>query len=85
MVKTKCKHKKMVKLEPQDMCRKNHCHEAWLIPACTCPDGKDFIGGVVVLRLIPPSPVSLQASLCSGGEGCRLSENCRRGSGRAQC
>ncbi len=38
--------------------------EAWLSPARTCPDGKDIRGGVGVLRRFPPSPVSLQASLC---------------------
>lgn len=38
--------------------------EAWLSQARTCPDEKDIRGGVGVLRLFPPSPVSLQASLC---------------------
>lgn len=46
--------------------------ETWLSSTPTCPVGKDMRGGVGVLRLSPPSPVSLQASLCLGGEGCHL-------------
>lgn len=46
--------------------------KTWLSSTPACPDGKDIRGGVGVLRLSPPSPVSLQPSLCLGGEGCRL-------------
>lgn len=46
--------------------------ETWLSSTPACPDGKDIRGGVGVLRRSPPSPVSLQASLCLGGEGCHL-------------
>lgn len=66
MVKRKCKHKKTFefKTSAPGHVPEATAVEAWLSPAGTCPDGKDIRGGVGVLRLFPPSPVSLQASLC---------------------